>query len=149
MKAKMFWIAAIFGMVTVVLLAACQHGSPEARIGWIKEEIADRLKLDPSHQQRLDQVTASLLDRRRQMHKDREGLRKTIIEEVKKERIDRGVIEAAVAVKRTQMEEMVAFFIDSAIGLHETLTPAQREKLAAELEKCHARAEKYGPHRWQ
>ena len=126
-----------------LLISACYHHSPEGKIAWIKDEITDRLSLDAAQQAMLDQIAAGVLDRGQQMHQGREAMHATLLAELSKEHMDRATIETMVAQKRQQMQDMTEYLIDSAIALHETLTPQQREKLVAGLEKFRARAEKY------
>ena len=130
------------------LFTACYNRSPEARVGWIKDEITDRLELNADQQAMLDRIAEDVLQRGKQMHQGREEARATLMAELKKERMDRATIEELVARKRQQMDEMADYLIENALAFHETLTPQQREKLALELEKLHARAEKYHQRRW-
>ncbi|RJQ84922.1 MAG: periplasmic heavy metal sensor [Desulfobacteraceae bacterium] len=149
MKKKIIIVTGVLTILTVLFFTACNHyHSPESRIGWIKDELTDRLALDAGQQARLDAIAAGLLDRGKQMRQEREAVRATLMAELKKEHIDRSAVETLVAQKQRQMDAIAEYLIDSAIGFHETLSPEQREKLVAELEKFHARAEKYRHRRW-
>jgi Spy/CpxP family protein refolding chaperone len=148
MKRKLFIGTLVLVGMTAFLFTACHNRSPEARFGWIKDEITDRLELNADQQAMLDQIAADMMEGGKQMHHDREEVRVTLMAELKKERMDRATIEGLVARKRQQMDEMADYLIDSALAFHETLTPQQRAKLTAELDKLHARAEKYRCNRW-
>jgi Spy/CpxP family protein refolding chaperone len=148
MKRKSFIGTLLLAGMTALLFTACYNRSPEARIGWIKDEITERLELNADQQAMLDRIAADMMERGKQMHQGRDEARATLMAELKKERMDRATIEDLVARKRQQMDEMTDYLIDNALAFHETLNPQQREKLAAELEKLQARAEKYHHRRW-
>jgi Spy/CpxP family protein refolding chaperone len=148
MKKKILIGTGVLVILATLGFTACHHASPYSRIGWIKEEIADRLELSSAQRQQLDDIAAGMLERKKRMHQDREAIRGTLMAELKKEHIDRATIDGLVVQKRQQMDEMAEFLVGSAIALHETLTPQQKEKLVAELEKLHSRIEKYCPKRW-
>jgi len=140
--------AGVFTLLAALSFAGCHHRSPEGRIGWFVEEAADRLSLDAVQRERLEEMAKEALERKKQMHADRESIRETLMVELRKEHMDRAVLDGVVLEKRRQMDEMTDYLVDSAVAFHEMLTPEQREKLVSELEKFHTRAEKYGHHRW-
>lgn len=148
MKRSIFIGTLVLVCMTALVFTACHSRSPETRIEWIKDEITDRLELNVDQRAMLDQIAADMLEGGRQMHQGREEARATLMAELKKEHMDRSTIEELVARKRQQLDEMADYLIDSALTFHATLTPQQRGKLAAELEKLHTRAEKYRCNRW-
>lgn len=148
MKRKTLIGIVSFAVLAALVFAACHHRSAEGRIGWLVDEISDRLSLDTVQRERLDAMTQDFLARKKAMAADREAVREAVMNELRKPHLDRSVIEGLVADKRRKMDEMVAFLIDSAVSFHDMLTPEQQETLVRELEKYHARAEKYGHHRW-
>ncbi|MFH1982919.1 MAG: periplasmic heavy metal sensor [Pseudomonadota bacterium] len=148
MKRKTLFGAGLLTVLAALTFTACYHKSPENRIGWMIEEVSDRLSLDAGQRERLDAMAEEILARRKQMHANHEALREIVMGELRKEHIDRSVIDGLVAEKRRQMDEMIDYLEDGVLAFHEMLTPEQREKLVAELEKLHARTEKYGHHRW-
>lgn len=148
MKRKTLIGAGVFTLLAALSFAGCHHRSPEERIGWFLEDVSERLSLDATQRERLDEMARGFMERKKQMRADRESIRETLMSELRKDRMDRAVIDGVVIEKRRQLDEMADYLVESAIAFHEMLTAEQREKLVGELEKFHVRAEKYGHGRW-
>ncbi len=143
MKKNRILIAVIVFVTLALVLAACGHSrfagyhgvSPEKRIEWVKEHIADELKLDEAQNAKLDVIAADLMDRRKKMAPEREKGRLELAELVRSEKLNRADLERLVDKKRAHIEEMIAVVMDHAVDFHRMLTPEQRTLLAEKIEK--------------
>ncbi|UCH21649.1 MAG: Spy/CpxP family protein refolding chaperone [Deltaproteobacteria bacterium] len=134
-------------LVGMLFLAAChpRHShnfygpskfrSPQKRIAWLKEEIADRLELDDTQKARLDRITADLIDSGKEMHAVRASIRDTVISEFRKDEINKENLTQVFSENRVKFEDMISMFADRLVEFHQMLTPEQRTKLLAEIEK--------------
>jgi Spy/CpxP family protein refolding chaperone len=159
MKKKKSRIAIITILVTGLLfLAACHprhsyhfHGpskyrSPQKRVAWLKEEIADRLELDDTQKVRLDEITVDLIDSGKEMHAVRASIRQTVISEFRKDEISKENLIQVFSENKAKFDDMISMFTDRLVEFHQMLRPEQRAKLVAEIEKHHERWEKYHQH---
>jgi Spy/CpxP family protein refolding chaperone len=159
MKKKKSRIAIITILVIGLLfLAACHprhsyhfHGpskyrSPQKRVAWLKEEIADRLELDDTQKVRLDEITVDLIDSGKEMHAVRASIRQTVISEFRKDEISKENLIQVFSENKAKFDDMISMFTDRLVEFHQMLRPEQRAKLVAEIEKHHERWEKYHQH---
>lgn len=146
----------VFGLL---FLAACSPGhsyhshgpskyrSPQKRVAWLKEEIADRLELDDIQKVRLDEITADLIDSGKEMNAVRASIRDTVISEFRKDEISKENLTQVFSENRAKFDDMISMFADRLVEFHQMLRPEQRAKLVAEIEK---HQERWGKHhrRW-
>ena len=139
-----FPIAALAG--AAFLFSGCHRRcgwrhSPEQRADWVAKKIASELDLDASQKARLDTLKAEILAKRSDFHAVHAGLKELVIGQIRASSVDTGKITQALEEREAKTKELRGFVVEEFASFHAILTPAQREKLAAKLEKwdrrCH------------
>ena len=134
MKRKRIVVAVIVFASLALVLAACGHSRfagyrdapPEKRVEWIKQHIADELKLDAVQNEKLHAIAADLMERHKKAKPDHQKGRLELAALVRSENINREDLERLVDKKRSHIEEMVDVVMDHAVDFHQMLTPEQR-----------------------
>jgi Spy/CpxP family protein refolding chaperone len=111
------------------------HHSAEKHVEKLKEEITDRLELDEDQQQKLDDITQRILVSAKEFQTVRTSTRETFLSEFSKKEISRENLDQVIAQNRVRMDELIGVLADGIIEFHRMLTPEQRSKLVAEMEK--------------
>jgi len=130
-------ILAILAVVFVGCGRRGYHSSSEdskRHVEWFSGKIADRLELTTDQKSRIDEMLTDLHEKRREGRTWHQSVRQDLLELVRREQIDQEDINRLVDTHRQRMDEMIAFAGDRVIEFHALLTPAQREKLAKEIE---------------
>ena len=130
-------VIALVGITVLGLLAftGCRkhasglHG--ELAIDYLTESI----DLDEAQQAQLESYRNEIMQQARQMHTGKKQIFEELVLQVKSEAIDRQKLKDAVAQQRVQMVDMIDLVINRLADFHSTLTPEQKEKLVAKLEK--------------
>lgn len=92
MRGRNLFGAGLLAILAALSVTACHHRSPADRIGWMIEEIDDRLSLNDFQKERLEAIAQEFMARKKRIHEDRETVRETVVAELKKEHMDRAVI---------------------------------------------------------
>ncbi len=128
------------------LLSGCHRRcgwrhDPEQRANWIAKKVASELGLDAAQKAKLDTIKSALLARQGDFKALHAGLKDLLIGQIRASAIDTGKINQALDEREAKMKELRGFVVGEFAEFHAILTPAQREKLAAKLEKldrrCH------------
>jgi periplasmic protein CpxP/Spy len=122
------------------LLSGCHrrcgwHRSPEERADWVARKIASELGLDAAQKAKLDTVKAALLARQSDFKAVHAGLKDLLIGQIRSASVDTAALDKGLEEREAKMKELRAFAVAEFAQFHAILTPAQREKLAAKLEK--------------
>lgn len=133
----------------VVAFASNRHRPLEAHADWIKKEIASELKLSPSQKTELDGIVQELVEKGKAMRLEHDSARKTVFEEVGKERIDSRIFHVMISNKTDQFKELASLFVNRFDAFHQTLSPEQRTQLVALMEKHHERKSRFCRQGWQ
>lgn len=128
-------------VISTILLAGggalafvgCHGRSPEGRADWVVEKMTRELELDEDQVVHLNQIKENLLEKARDAHADRGIVRETVIAELENDEIDQKRLNQLVDDRLDHMKEMAAFVIAEFSKFHAELTPAQRDKLVAEI----------------
>ena len=96
--------------------------------------VSETLDLNASQKTHLDQIKEELLAKGIQMHADKTAMHSELVAQLRSKEIDQDRLKAMVAEHRVKMEELIDLGIVRLSEFHKTLTPEQREKLAAKLE---------------
>ena len=135
-------VVIVMALVTFLFVggvAACKHGHhpggfDEFDLAAATNRIASRLDLTESQKAELDQMAGEFAERVQAMHAERESRRQELADLVRQESIDRTLVDQRIAEKLEKINEMADFAADRLIAFHGTLTPEQREKIAAHIE---------------
>jgi periplasmic protein CpxP/Spy len=122
------------------LLSGChrrcgwQH-SPQERADWAAKKIASELGLDAGQKAKLDTIKAALLAREADFKAVHAGLKEMLIGQIRAGSVDSAALDKGLEEREAKMKDLRGFVIAEFAEFHALLTPAQREKLAAKLEK--------------
>jgi Spy/CpxP family protein refolding chaperone len=97
--------------------------------------MAKELKLDDGQKAKLEKIKDEFLAKRPEMSKTREDAIKEANELMRSAEIDKAKLDALVAKSQTHANDMVGFIASKFTEIHDMLTPEQREKLVAQIEK--------------
>jgi len=134
LKKGLYFSLIAFLLVSVVGFAGCRRHSPYQKAEFMVDYVSETLDLNASQKAHLDQIKNELLAKGIQMHADKAAMHSELVAQLRSEEIDQDRLKALVAEHRVKMEELIDLGIVRLAEFHKTLTPEQREKLAAKLE---------------
>ena len=120
-------------------VVACKHGFrfggfDEFDLAAVTNRIASRLDLTESQKADLEQITGEIAEKAKGMHADHASRRQEIADLVRQDTVGKDVVDGLVDDKLARVREMAHFAAERLIAFHGTLTPEQREKIAAHIE---------------
>jgi len=120
-------------------VAACKHGHrpggfDEFDLAAVTNRIASRLDLTESQTADLKQIAGEIAEKAKAMHADHASRRQEIVGLIRQDTVDRDVVDGMIDDKLARVREMADFVAERLIAFHATLTPEQREKIAARIE---------------
>jgi len=120
-------------------VAACKHGHrpggfDEFDLAAATNRIASRLDLTESQKSDLEQIAGEIAEKAKAMHADRENRHQELANLIRQDAIGRDVVDGLIDDKLARVREMADFAAPRLIAFHGTLTPEQREKIAAHIE---------------
>jgi len=126
------------------LFGGCRHGHNQAEhLDFVFNYLEDVLDLDTVQQAKLAEIKKELTAKADSLKASREKMQPIFKEQLAADKIDTKVIKEAIAVHRQQLDGVIDLAIDRLAEFHALLTPAQRQKLLAKLEKWHKCQEKF------
>ncbi len=139
MKKHIVLISALFSALLVSGLAACKHGGhfngfDEFDQQAVVSRAASRLDLTDSQKAQLQEIVGEIAAKAKALHADRKAHSQELADLVRQETISRETVDRMVTEKFDSMKELADLAEDRLIAFHATLTPEQREKLAAHIE---------------
>lgn len=147
----------VIGIVAVVLVGGLLFAGFHVRnsfahgngrfVDCIVDKVADKLDLDAGQKERLTQIAEELGTKRKEMKVLHAAAKEEMLDELRKDSIDREVLDAHYSDAKNRFDEMYDLFSTRFVEFHQTLTPEQKEKLVAEVEKHHGRRCGFR-HRW-
>ena len=150
MKSKKIIIIAL-AATAALILSSC-YRTPEQRADHMVKHLAAELKLTDSQKAQFEKIKDEFLARRPGMTKLREETVKEANDLMRSAEIDKTRLNALAVKNQTQVNDFMGFVFAKFTEIHDMLTPDQREKLVAMIEKHmmekqHAttRQEKSGP----
>ncbi len=142
MVIKNYLIGGLF--LVAMLFSSCGHrpwcqASPEDRTNFMVERISRELALTKDQKTKLVKIKDEILVKGKEMRKTRSGVIERIIGEVKKDKFDTDAVNGDLDNAQAKMKEMRVFMVAKAAEFHAVLTPGQRTRLAANMEKIYQR----------
>ncbi len=148
----------VIGILAVVLVGALLYvgfhpGSGFAHgngrfFGCLMEKFADELALSTEQKEQLMQIAEEVRGKHQEMRSLHAAAKKEVIGELRNQEIDREKIDLMYSNTKGRFDEMYDLLVSRFLEFHKTLTPEQREKLVAEMEKHHGRYRRFHP-RWK
>jgi Spy/CpxP family protein refolding chaperone len=123
----------LFAVIALVV-AGCSR-TPEQRAECYVKYMVKELKLDDAQKAKLEKIKDEFLAKRPEMIKTREETVKEANELMRSAEIDKARLDALAAKSQTHANDMVGFIASKFTEIHDLLTPDQREKLVAHIEK--------------
>lgn len=125
------------------LMAGCHRphcgwgGTPEEKADKVAGRLAKHLDLDEAQKSRLDAIKNDLLARKGDFQALKEGFHAEALSQIRSGSVDVDKLNADLSDREAKARELRAFLVAKFAEFHAILEPAQREKLAARLEKHH------------
>ena len=140
MKKRFVLIGTLFSVLLVSGLVACKHGGhfngfDEFDQQAVVSRVASRLDLNDSQKAELQDIVGEIAARAKALHADRQARHKELADLVRQETVSRETVDRMIAEKFDRMKALADLAADRLVAFHATLTPEQREKLAAHIEE--------------
>jgi Spy/CpxP family protein refolding chaperone len=130
----------VSSLFLVTGFTACRHGHhrggfDEFDIEAATNRIASRLDLDENQKAELKAISTEIAAKAKEMHADRQTRHQELADLVRRDTIGRDEVGRMIDDKLAKMQELAGFAADRLVAFHATLTPEQREKIAAHIEE--------------
>jgi Spy/CpxP family protein refolding chaperone len=136
MKRKyIFPIIGLFAVLSVLVIAGCRHRTPEQRAEHVVEHLVSTLNLNAEQTAKLEKMKEEFLAKRPEIAKMREESMADLKEMMLSPQTDRAKLDARTEKIQAHASDMIKFLSAKFAELHDILTPEQRSKLVAEMEK--------------
>ena len=118
---------------SLLLFTACKEHHPKG--AFMLDYFTEALDLTAEQQESLTEIRTEIMKNVEAMHEDKAQMRETLKEQLTAETIDKEVVRGLIADHRSRMDEVIDLAVDRLAAFHGELTPEQRDKLTAKLEK--------------
>ena len=118
---------------SLLLFTACKEHHPKG--AFMLDYFTEALDLTAEQQESLTEIRSEIMEKVEAMHEDKTQMRETLKEQLTAETIDKEVVRGLIADHRSRMDEVIDLAVDRLAAFHGELTPEQRDKLTAKLEK--------------
>ena len=147
---RMAWL---IGILAVVLVGAFGYAGFHPKSGFthgrftgcMVDRFADKLELSTQQKEEFIQIFEAVRNKHQEMHPLHAEVKKELIGELRNQEIDRNKLDSIYSNMKERFDEMYDLLASRFLDFHKTLTPEQREKLAAEMEKHHQRHRRFHP----
>lgn len=120
----------------LLLFGGCRHGHDRgSHLDFAIDYLEEILDLNPGQKTQLDAIRQELLAQSETLRESRKKMHPLFKEQLGSERIDTAAVKEAIGEHRRQLDQMIELAIDRLTEFHATLSPEQRQKLVAKLEK--------------
>lgn len=138
-KKSMMMVTGLCVLFLIGGVAACRHGHrhggfDEFDLAAATNRIASRLDLTGSQKADLEQFAGEIAEKAKAMHTDHASRRQEIADLIRQDSVGRDVVDGLIDDKLARVREMADFVAERLIAFQATLTPEQREKIAARIE---------------
>ncbi len=124
----------MFAAMTALVFTGCHH-TPEQRAERFVKYMASELGLNDGQKAQLEKIKDEFLAKRPEMANMREETVKEANELMRSAVLDKTKVDALVEKGQTRTSDMMRFVAAKFTEIHDMLTPEQREKLVAHIEK--------------
>lgn len=131
-KTAFAWVAAL-GLSTL-FMSGC-HGHRPGKTAFALEYVNEVLDLTAAQEEKLNAIKDELLSDFGQVRKDKKEIYSVLKEQIARESIDRDAVRQLVADHQARKYTIIERAVDKLVDFHGKLTPEQRAKLVAKLEK--------------
>lgn len=115
------------------------YGSPEKKTKWIQKKISKELNLNENQKVELKRITDEILTKRQEFKGSHAEIFNAMLAQVQSDAMDQEKLNQLFEDKELEFKEMRFFLISKVAEFHNILTPEQRQKLAAKMEKFHSK----------
>ncbi len=138
MKKLAIIITTILASGSMLLFGGCRHGHNKAEhIEFVIDYFEETLDLDAAQKTKLAEIRKELTAKMETLKDSREKMRPMVKEQLAAEKVDVKVIKQAITLHRQDLDSVIDLTVDRLAEFHAVLTPVQRQKLIAKLEKWH------------
>lgn len=117
------------------LFIGCRHEGPHKGAAFMMDYMTEALDLTKEQLAKVNAYKDEVMTKVVAMRSEKKQLHEEIKAQLRREEIDTTRIKELVAEQRAKMDEVIDLMVDRIADFHRTLTPEQRDKLAAKLEK--------------
>jgi Spy/CpxP family protein refolding chaperone len=136
MKRKyVFPIIGLFSVLSILVIAGCYHRTPEQRAEHVVKYLVSTLNLNAEQTAKLEKMKEEFLAKRPDIQKMRAESMADLKEIMLSPQIDQTMLDARTEKIQAHASDMVKFMSAKFVEIHDMLTPEQRSKLVAEMEK--------------
>ena len=127
----------MIGLVAIaaLVMTGCCRSTPEQRAERAVQHLVSRLNLDNLQTEKLQKMKAEFLARRPEMQKMRAESMADLKEMMLSAQVDEARLNSRREKVQAHADDMIRFVFARFTELHDLLTPEQRAKLVAEMEK--------------
>lgn len=121
----------------LLLFGGCRHGhyDGDSHIDFVIDYLDEVLDLDQAQQAQLVGIKKEMKAKADTLQASKKEMHSLFKEQLAGEIIDTERVKAAIAEHRLQFDHLIDPAVDHLAAFHATLTPEQRQKLIAKLEK--------------
>ena len=123
--------------LSLLFFTGCRHRGHHGGAEFMIDYMSEALDLNESQQAQLDEIKEEMFTKVKEIKAKKRAQHDEFMALITAEQIDAGQLKTLVAEHRAQMDEVVDMAVDRVVAFHSTLTPEQKEKLAAKIEKFH------------
>lgn len=145
LRGKTASIVVVTALIALLLaqVTGCCYRTPEQRAEHVVKHMVKTLKLDAAQTERLEKIKDEFLAKQAGMRSMRKESIKEAKEMMMSPQIDQTTLNAHIEKIQTQTNDLIRFVFSKFTEIHDMITPEQRNKLAAEMEKYSGHA-----HHW-
>ena len=136
-------IIVLFAVLSGLVIAGCYHKTPGQRAEYMVKHLVSALSLNAEQTAKLEKMKDDFLAKRPDIQKMRAESLADIKEMMLSPQLDPEKLKARTEKIEAHANDMITFLSAKFADLHDMLTPDQRVKLVAEMEKYTERH-----HRW-
>lgn len=135
---KRYFVLTAVAAAALFLSAGCAR-TPEQRAAHMVDHLAGKLDLTDAQKAQMNRIKDEFLAKRPEMEKLRDETVKEANALMRSAEIDKAKLGELTAKNQAQANDMIGFISAKFAEIHDVLTPVQREKLVAYIEKHHER----------